>query len=118
MAAREPPLIIVCSLPSVCDFLRQYLTPSEIHTLEGAARSVSIAHREHPLITVCSLHLVCDFLGQYLTPSEIHALEGVHWWISADLRWHLLGDAPVHSSSSGSSGSEDSPVPVQPRRAG
>ena len=51
---------------------------------------------QHPLITVCSLHLVCDFLGQYLTPSEIHALEGVHWWISADLRWHLLGVSETH----------------------
>ena len=114
-ADREPPLIIVCSLPLVCDFLGQYLTRSEIHTLEGAARSVSITDREHPLIAVCSLPLVCDFLGQYLTPSEIHTLEGVHSWISAEFRWHLLGDSPVHSISS--AGSEDFPA-VQPRRAG
>jgi len=82
----ELALIFVCSLPLVRDLLGQYLSTSEIRTLEGAARSVSFADREHPLIAVCSLPLVCDFLGQYLRPSEIHTLEGVHWWISADVR--------------------------------
>ena len=123
MAARSvsiadpaPTLIIVCRLPLICDRLGQYLTTAEISRLEGAARSVSIAYRQHPLIAVCSLPLVCDFLGQYLTPLEIHTLEGVHWWISADLRWHLLGDPPVNSSAgSEDSGSEDF---LQPRRAG
>ena len=125
MAARsesitDPELafISVCSLSLVRDLLGQYLSTSEIRALEQAARSVTFANREHPLIAACSLPLVCDFLGQYLSPSEIHSLEVVHWWISADLRWHLLGDSPVSSAGSEDSGSEDSPVPVRPRRAG
>ncbi|CAE7336679.1 unnamed protein product [Symbiodinium sp. CCMP2592] len=94
---REPGLIVVCRLHLVCNCLGQYLTPSEIHTLEGAARSVSI-DRDPPLIVACALPLVCEFLGQYLTPSEIHTLESVHWWISADLRWHILASSPAQKT--------------------